>query len=206
MKLRRVNFNCLLCFCSAAKIKFRSDVRAEKKIFIELSNNLLSQVISRAFAIILREVYGYKKIYLYEFDFKMSEQEKMHHTYEAYKLDLSREYLKRFDSDKLDKHLEYPYKNNWSSIHVYLHFLFSETEARLNLGIWTPPGSNNAPPEIKQIGELWMGRFGFFIPKQFLKSDMPMLSYTFLQDIHNAIFDQFVFNAKLLSDIQSLAE
>lgn len=52
---------------------------------------------SRAYAIILREVYGYKNIYLYEFDFQMSEEEKTLHTYEAYKLDMSREYLKRFE-------------------------------------------------------------------------------------------------------------
>lgn len=87
-----------------------------------------------------------------------------------------------------------------------MYFSFSETEARLNLGVWTPPGSHNAPPEIKQVGELWMGRFGFFVPKQFLKSDTPMMSYTFLQDNHNAMFDQFVFGAPLLNEIQSLAE
>lgn len=78
----------------AARIKFRSEVRAEKKVLIEVSDSLMSQVMSRAFAIILREIYGYKKIYLYKLDVQMSEYDRQKHSYEAYKLDLSREHLK----------------------------------------------------------------------------------------------------------------
>lgn len=69
-------------------------MRADKKIFIEVSDNLLSQVISRAFAIILREVYGYKGVYLYQLDYDMPNNTDKHATsYEAFKLIESREFL-----------------------------------------------------------------------------------------------------------------
>lgn len=80
----------------SAKIKFRSDVRADKKIFIEVSNNLLSQVITRAFSILLREVYGYKNIFLYELEYNMSAWQRDSIIYEDYKLEISREYLKTY--------------------------------------------------------------------------------------------------------------
>lgn len=77
-----------------ARIKFLSEVRADKKIFIEVSNNLMSQVVSRAFAMILREIYGYRRIYLYDLEVQMTEYDRQKHTYEAFKLELSREHLK----------------------------------------------------------------------------------------------------------------
>lgn len=84
--------NCKVIFFLTAKIKFRSDVRADKTIFIEVSNNLLSQVISRAFAILLKEVYGYRNIYLYELEYNLTHSA----IYEDYKLEMSREYLKTY--------------------------------------------------------------------------------------------------------------
>lgn len=76
----------------------------------------------------------------------------------------------------------------------------------MSLGVWTPPGSHNPPPEIKQIGELWMGRFGFFIPKQSIGEDMSTISYKFLQDNRSRLFQRFLFDARLKSDIKSLTE
>lgn len=83
-----------------------------------------------------------------------------------------------------------------------------ETEARLSLNIWTPPGSNNAPPAIRQAGELWMGRFGFFIPRRSSRTvdSDTQISYTILQDSRTDAFKQFLLDSRTLNDIKSLAE